>query len=222
MEEKNIEYIYYENESENMPLIYFKSLLVKDDLSSKEQIIRVFFNKLKKDYIDPFYVLTEDNNKSYVYPATLLLVCCIDVLAKYYYGNTTLKEVGKTYKKFMSEKFEKLESTTKDGEIIQTAPEAIYKNIRCTLTHSNSTKYKIGFDELSNGSYFEYVEKNTQKVNIKKFAKKIEKVINQYKEELIKEIEEIKKSDKNAVNKENKENKERLNNFFKILNKNYL
>lgn len=219
MEENNIEYIYYENENDNIPLDDFKRLLVKDDLLIKEQIIRIFFNKLEKDYIDPFNVLTEDNNKSYVYPATLLLVCCIDVLAKYYYGNETLRNGGIHYEKFMNEKFEKLELRTKDNEIIQIAPEEIYKSLRCALTHSNSTKYKIGFDELSNGDYFEYVEKNAQKVNIKKFAKKIKEVINQYKEELITEIEEIKKSNKNGTNNENKE---RLNNFFKILNKNYL
>lgn len=206
MEKDNKEYIFYNGdlESSNVELESFRKLLKnRKDEADLIRIIDIVFKKMKKDYIESFNKLTELETKEFIYPATLLLVCCIDVMAKYYYGNASDNNVSDNYKKFVSEKFKRIETIMENKKIKKSNAVTFYKNLRCSLTHSNSTKYRIGLDTLNNDSYYEYVNKNIQKVNVRKLCKKIEGILNEYRTELLKNIKNKKSL--------------RVENFIKVL-----
>lgn len=140
MDINNELYIYYigENNKNNIKLRDHRKLLKECENNrneeNKKKLLKNFRKKFSRDFIKSSKKLIDDNN---LYPALIILLSGIDVLAKHYNGNTTTRSIGKNYKLFMQ----------KVMHIEKELSEDIYNNFRCSLIHSGSTPVSFTISE---------------------------------------------------------------------------
>lgn len=132
MDINNELYIYYigENNKNNIKLRDHRKLLKECENNrneeNKKKLIENFRKKFFRDFIESSRELIDNNN---LYPALIILLSGIDVLAKHYKGSTTTRDIGINYTAFMNEIM----------KIKENISENIYRDFRCCLIHSGST-----------------------------------------------------------------------------------
>ncbi|MGL4392464.1 MAG: hypothetical protein ACRCSK_03390 [Fusobacteriaceae bacterium] len=168
MEVDNVEYIFYNEKNSCVKLSDFKNYIVNiNQKKNKHKIIKCFIKKMKNDYIKPSNILLKKESK-YFYTVTLLLSSFIDVLAKYYMGNTDPKKIGKTYKAFLIKKIPDLD--------------CFYSDVRCEIVHQNSTKILLTTEDSD--QHF-YSKGNRKVINLGALSKKFDEMLEIYEKELI-------------------------------------
>lgn len=140
----DIIYIYKVEEDKVLLKDYQK--LLKSSVENKEEIIKIFTKKFKYDFFESSKLLVANNN---LYPTLMILVNSIDVLAKHYSENIKGECIADNYKRFFNDiifpifQAEKISISEKFQEKLLNK---FYYDLRCGITHSNSTKIEFTID----------------------------------------------------------------------------
>lgn len=155
-------YIYYKNESDYIKLENVQNQL-QDPVKNREKIIDDFKKKFKNDYIESAKKLLREG-PMFMYPISTILTSGIDVLAKYYSGDTGHSGNKSRFIEFLEQRAPSL--------CYILSKEDIY-SFRCGIVHSNSTKIEMVIGDISQ-------DKLDRNIDLNFLVKELEKLLNSY------------------------------------------